>query len=161
MDVLTTIDIPEMPKSAISRGKSKKIDEPAKYFDHWFFDIQPYHWEIFGVSKREFVKDKKPYLAWAIDVPETTTVFAGYIFYKKHHPEVFAQVVATWLDKTTKEPMVEVHTGQTCEPAERRGLVLSSHELRQWLETGKAPISREIVDLANSRGGLFAWGLTQ
>lgn len=161
MDASATNDTQEKPKSAISRGKSKKIDDPEKYFENWFFDIQPYHWGIFGVSKREFVKDKKPYLAWAIDTPETTTVFAGYIFYKKHHPEMFAQVVATWLDKTTKEPMVEVHAGQTCAPAERNGLVLSSHDLRQWLKTGKTPISRETVDLANSRGGRFAWELTR
>lgn len=145
--------------TAQKRAKSEKIDEPSHIFEGWFFKIEPFHWEIFGISKREFVKNKKPYLAWAIDRPETLTVFPGYIFYERTGPQKYVQIAACWQEGGTKTQLVEAHQGEWGNALPRRAIVTTTDALRLWLQTGVPPASAYTVDKANSKAGLMAWQL--
>lgn len=142
------------------KRKSEKIENPIAYFSDWVYDIQPHHWEIFGVSKREFMLNKKPYMAWALNKPETTDVFAGYIFYLRHKQPAYIQIAATWETPSTGECMVEAHYTTPEHTAHRVGTVLTAQQLRDWIKTGVMPPSAYMVDKANSKGGSYAWALS-
>ena len=142
------------------KQKSVKVENPDVMFLDWAFAIEKHHWGIFGLTKREFTKDKKKYMAWAIDKPETTTVFPGYIFYRKEYPTQYAQVAACWVDDSTAQEVVEVHHG--CTASQQRGAVLvTTAALRQWLKTGETPPTIRMIDRANSKAGLMAWRLPE
>ena len=137
------------------RAKSKKIPNPALHFAGWHYRIDPHHHETLGVTLREFVLNKKPYNAYAIQDPPDYQFSQGYTFYTDGTPKKFLQIAAE-LDPFT----VEVHEGWAGQqPARVMGYAVPIAELAQWLQTGVRPTHCKPVDMAASKGGLMAWQL--
>jgi len=149
-----------------ARQRSKKVGEPGAYFSHWAYAIDRHYWDVFGLSLRTFMKDKQPYQAWAIDLPETAYVNDGYIFYSAKNPGEYIQIAATYSrgDSLTETPtdLIEAHYSRLIDGIRvRTAFEITPDELRQWLETGVTPKSRRVIDRANSKAITLAWSLTE
>ena len=139
------------------REKTKKIPNPGQHFAAWHYRIDKHHHETLGVTLREFMLNKKPYNAWAIQQPPEYQFCQGYTFYADGMPGKFLQIAAE-LDAFT----VEVHEGWPGQmPARVMGFQVAISDLANWLETGDRPPNCTRVDIAASKGGLMAWQLAE
>jgi uncharacterized protein YfaT (DUF1175 family) len=130
---------------------SSHIANPDAYFSQWFFTIGRHQRECVGVNYRKFVKNKIPTWAWAETNPPEYILSQGYIFYEANNPNRYLQ-----LGTSPKNDRVEVHIGTVGTP-DRTGFVVHTHELIQWLKTGRQPQDAKPIDFAMSMAGLMAW----
>ena len=157
--------------SRVRRVRARKIDAPAPLFDGWVFEVSEHHWGLFGVSFRQFMKDKQPYMSWAVDEPARYDFLEGSIFYAG---PFFLQVAFCGGDG-----FVEVHEGRVGQDADtaviwrdgaaalaaafgvkRAGWLVREVEFAEWLRTGVRPDAAVSVDRAHSScTGLLALAL--
>ena len=136
------------------RNISKKVQDPKEFFACWKFDIPPHHFATLGVTFRQFVKNKKPYRAWATMDPPENDFCVGDIFYDKADPFHFIQVAAE-----TDAFRLEVHEGRQDPSPSIDGYIVTIAGLRRWLESGERENNLPTVDTGTSKAGLLAWRL--
>lgn len=119
------------------RARATRITDPGAHFHGWAYDIRRHHWEVLGLSMRQFMANRKPYNAWAIDEPPQFAFLEGTIFYRGVQ---FLQVAFN-----PGDGFVEVHEGVVGSaallniPAERDGWLLREDDLALWLYNGQRP----------------------
>lgn len=154
------------------RRKSIKIDSPVDHFAGWAFSIERQHWPLFGLSYREFKKDKRPYMSWALWSPPAVDFDEGTVF---RRGDQFLQVAYSGGDG-----FVEVHLGRVGSDAghalrmvdgvpdlsaafagiRRTGWLVREADLVDWLRTGVRPAAAAPIDRAHtSCTGLLALAL--
>lgn len=136
------------------RNVSKKVSDPAAHFASWRFEIPVHHFETLGMTQRQFVKDKKPYRAWATMDPPESDFCIGDIFYDKADPFHFIQAAAEH-----DAFRLEVHEGKRSPTPSVDGYIVTIADLRQWLESGERKLDLPSVDTGTSKAGLLAWQL--
>lgn len=136
------------------RNVSKKVPDPVAHFAHWRFDIPAHHFETLGITYRQFVKNKKPYRAWASMDPPESDFCVGDIFYDRTDPCHFIQVAAEF-----DAFRLEVHEGRISPSPSIDGYIVTIDDLRHWLESGERKPNLTKVDTGTSKAGLMAWRL--
>ena len=145
-----------------ARARSRKIAAPADLFEGWHYAVHRCHWELFGLFHREFMRDEKPYMSWAQNVPPRLDFTEGTVF---HAGAQFVQIAFVGGDG-----FLEVHVGTTGQSTgsaadgelgvERAGWLLRETEFVEWLRTGRCPPSAAAVTRSSSNcNGLLRLGL--
>lgn len=130
------------------RSKSLQIPDPAALFVGWSYLIERHHWGTLGVTMRTFMKQKKPYTAWALDTPPIYGFEQGYIFYSADGTR-YLQIASV------NSEDFEVHTGLGGD--DRRGYKVSEEELLKWLEFGESPPEDRRLFKGEGKAGAMAW----
>ncbi|MDP9928435.1 hypothetical protein [Variovorax paradoxus] len=130
------------------RSRSQQIPDPAALFVEWSYPIERHHWGTLGVTMRTFVKQKKPYTAWAVDTPPIYNFEQGYIFYSIDGTR-YLQIASV------NSEDFEVHTGLGGD--DRRGYRINEEELVKWLKFGEAPPEDRRLFKGEGKAGAMAW----
>lgn len=152
---------PEAPVIKLARKRSVKIASPEEHFSGWAFDIGRHHWEVLGVTYRQFMKDRKPYMSWAVDTPPRHDFLEGTVFYRGAEylqvvfsgKDGFVEVHAGTLGQSAHVPLLIVDKAPdlaSAFPQPRAGWLLRGADLAEWLESGERPLSATAVDLGSS-----------
>lgn len=137
------------------RSRSTRIEDPASIFINWKYRIDKHHYESLGLVYRQFMKDKRPYFAWAQMNPTEYIFGTGYIFYEYNDSSRFLQVAADW-----DAFRIEVHAGiMTLQKS--RAYAVTTQEFAEWLQTGAIPSEAKPLDFASSKAGLMAWEIAR
>ncbi|TWD86375.1 hypothetical protein FB547_104319 [Variovorax beijingensis] len=141
-------ETPTPESSTKKRSRSQQIPDPAALFVGWSYRIERHHWGTLGVTMRTFVKQKKPYTAWALDTPPAYGFEQGYIFYSADGTR-YLQIASV------NSEDFEVHTGLGGD--DRRGYKISEAELVKWLEFGCSPSEDRRLYKGEGKAGAMAW----
>lgn len=125
-------------------------------FIDWIYRIDKHHYESLGLVYRQFMKDKRPYFAWAQMNPIEYIFETGYIFHENNDSSKFLQVVADW-----DAFRIEVHVGYTAIKNSRKAYTVTAQEFAEWLKTGALPAEAKPLDFASSKAGLMAWEIAR
>lgn len=136
------------------RTRAVKIEDPAREFAEWTFDIQRHHYSVFGVEHKQFFKNKVPYLSWAKMEPPVYSFEVGDVFYLRSDSRVFLQVAADW-----DAVRLEIHRGGVGLDVPRVAYLAQPTELTTWLRTGLKPDSCRQIDISESQAGMLQWQL--
>ncbi|MDQ0571067.1 hypothetical protein QFZ42_002901 [Variovorax paradoxus] len=146
--VAELVETPNPASPTKKRSRSQQIPDPTALFVGWSYRIERHHWGTLGVTMRTFVKQKKPYTAWALDTPPIYGFEQGYIFYSADGTR-YLQIASV------NSEDFEVHTGLGGD--DRRGYKVSEEELVKWLEFGESPPEDRRLFKGEGKAGAMAW----
>jgi len=146
----------DMNTTKTIRSRSIRIEDPASMFVDWKYRIDKHHYESLGLVYRQFVKDKRPYFAWAQMNPIEYIFETGYLFYENNDSSKFLQVAADW-----DAFRIEVHAGILTMQKSRQAYAVTAQEFAEWLKTGAIPPEAKLLDFSSSKAGLMAWEIAR